>query len=220
MYHLEFSLTHERDQLIPFKAIEWAVTEWNVDIVSMSFGFSKEMPDISRAIQQAVSHTNDAILFFAAAGNDGGNSGEMFPANHPSVISIRGTDSQGYFLTFNPPRNRHETVVYGTLATNVPSAWLRDYHGEMHQSGTSVATAIAAGIAASLLGYITSKLHGTVDKLLEKRLRSRRVMLAIFEIMGKDMGNGYSYLYPGNFFKEEDIVCLWRTVIAVSELPK
>jgi hypothetical protein len=81
----------------------------------MSFGFSKEMPDISRAIWQAVLDTNHAILFFAAARNDGGNGGEMFPANPSLVISIRGTDSQGYFLNFNPPPNRHETVVYGTL---------------------------------------------------------------------------------------------------------
>jgi subtilase family serine protease len=185
----------------------------------MSFGFSKEMPEISRAIRQAVLDTDDAILFFAAAGNDGGNGGEMFPANHPWVISIRGTDSQGYFLRFNPPRNRHETVVYGTLATDVPSAWLRDHPGEMHKSGTSVATAIAAGIAAILLGYISGKPPGTVDKLLEKRLRSRRGMLAIFEIMGKDMGNGCSYLNPWNFFREEDTLCLWRIVIALSELP-
>jgi Subtilase family len=209
-------LTHGRDQLIPFEAINWAVTQWNVDIVSMSFGFSKEMPDISRAIRHAVADTDDAILFFAAAGNDGGNGGEMFPANHTSVISIRGTDSQGYFLKFNPPRNRHETVVYGTLATDVPSAWLRDHPGEMHKSGTSVATAIAAGIAAILLGYISGKPPGTVEKRLEKRLRSQRGMWDVFEIMGKDMGNGCSYLNPWNFFKEEDTVCLWRIVIALS----
>jgi Subtilase family len=185
----------------------------------MSFGFSKEMPDVSRAIWQAVLDTNDAILFFAAAGNDGGNGGEKFPANHQSVTSIRGTDSQGYFATFNPPRSRHETVVYGTLATDVPSAWLRDHLGEMHKSGTSVATAIAAGIAAILLGYIGGKPPGTLDKL-KKQLRSRRGMLAMFEIIGKDMGNGCSYLNPRNFFGEEDTVCLWRIVIAASELPK
>lgn len=158
--------------------------------------------------------------FLAAAGNNGGNGGEMFPAKHQSVISIRGTDSQGYFSKFNPPRSRHETVVYGTLATDVPSAWLRDHPGEMYKSGTSVATAIAAGIAAMLLGYIGCKPPGTGDKLLEKRLCSRRGMLDIFEIMGTDMGNGCSYLNPCNLFRKEDTVCLWRTVLAVSELPK
>jgi hypothetical protein len=52
----------------------------------MSFGFSKEMPDMSRAMRQAVLDTDDAILFFAATGNDGENGGEIFPATHLWVI--------------------------------------------------------------------------------------------------------------------------------------
>jgi hypothetical protein len=39
-------------------------------------------------------------------------------------------------------------------------------------------------------------------------------MLAIFEMMGKDMGNECSDLNPWNFFREENTVCLWRIVIA------
>jgi Subtilase family len=186
----------------------------------MSFGFSQELPVISRAIRKAVLDRDDAILFFAAAANYGANEEEMFPANHESVISIRGTNFQGHFPDFNPPRSPDESVVYGTLGTDVPSAWLRDHPGEMHKSGTSVATPIAAGIAAIVLGYVGGKSEGGVDKLLEKRLRSRRGMLAIFKTMAKDMGNGCSFLNPWNFFREEDSVCLSRIVAAVSKLPR
>lgn len=186
----------------------------------MSFGFSKEMPVISRAIRKALMDRDDAILFFAAAANSGANEEEIFPANHESVISIRGTNSQGFFLDFNPPRSPDETVVYGTLGAEVPSAWLRDHPGEMYKSGTSVATPIAAGIAAIVLGYVAGKSRDTVNKLVEKRLRSRRGMLAIFKTMSNEMGNGCSFLNPCHLFREDDAVCVSRIVAALSKLPR
>lgn len=186
----------------------------------MSFGFSKEMVVISRAIRRAICDRDEAILFFAAAANSGANEEEMFPANHELVISIRGTNSQGTFQEFNPPRRPDETVVYGTLGTEVPSAWLRDHEGEMHKSGTSVATPIAAGIAAIVLGYIGGKSKESGVELLEKRLRSRRGMLAVFNTMSKEMGNGCSFLNPWNFFRQEDSVCLSGIRTAISNLPR
>ena len=186
----------------------------------MSFGFPKEIPVISRAIHQAVLDRDNDILFFAAAKNHGANEEETFSANHELVISIRGINSLGFFLDFNPPRNPDEIIVYGTLATKVLSTWLRDHPGEMYKSGISVATPIAAGIAAIVIGYIGGKLNGTVDKLLKKRLRSRRGMLAVFKVMVKNIGNGCLFLNPRNLFREEDAVCLLKIVAAVSTLPR
>lgn len=78
----------------------------------------------------------------------------MFPANHPQVISIRGTDDKGWLQRFNPPRNFAGFDCFMTLGLDVPGACLsKDGWEEVCKSGTSVSTPIAAGIAAMLLGY-------------------------------------------------------------------
>ncbi|KAJ5979050.1 hypothetical protein N7501_002392 [Penicillium viridicatum] len=130
------------------KAISWASRNWEADIISMSFGFADEQACISDAIREAIYERKDSILFFAAASNYGANDREMFPARHDSVISIRGTDANGDFEDFNPPKSQDEVAVFGTLGLDVPSAWANSDHDE-YKSGTSTATAIAAGIAGS-----------------------------------------------------------------------
>lgn len=200
------------------KAIDWAVTDCQADIISMSFGFHREVmvrgePVISRAIRRAVLARTESILFFAAAANYGANEKTMFPANHDSVIPIRGTNSKGAFKDFNPPRDPDEAVVYGTLGEDVPSTWLHDYSDEVRKSGTSVATPIAAGIAAMLLGYVNGRSDQDGYQLLQTKLRTRRGMLAMFREMAIPMGNGCSYLNPCDFFRNEDFVC-WANIVA------
>src|SRR5437762_604440 len=129
--------------LTRFQAISWASREWKADIISMSFGYADEQQCISRAIRGALHERDDSILFFAAASNYGANDKEMFPASHDSVISIRGTNSNGDFEDFNPPRNQSGEAVFGTLGLDVPSAWLSDHEDEIYKSGTSIATAVA-----------------------------------------------------------------------------
>ncbi|KAI9833799.1 MAG: hypothetical protein M1819_003534 [Sarea resinae] len=186
-------------------AIEWAVKEWKVDIISLSFGFPMEVPSISQAIRWAVYERHDAILFFAAAANYGANEKEMFPAFHDSVISIRGTNSAGVFADFNPPRNLDEGVVFGTLGKDVPSAGLRSSEDEVCKSGTSVATPIAAGIAAMILRDLDwrSDQHGY--RLAREKLRTRRGMRAIFKALATPTGDpGCYYLAPWKYFREDD----------------
>ncbi|KAK8876780.1 subtilisin-like protein [Apiospora arundinis] len=106
------------------QAIKWATEECDVDIVSMSFGFESEIPEISIAIREAELRKHDKLLFFAAASNSGGNRREMFPACHDAVISIRQTNAHGSFSDTNPPADPYGPAVFGTLGSNVPSAWL------------------------------------------------------------------------------------------------
>ena len=137
----------------------WAARVHNADIISMSFGYDEEVlisgsPVISNAISEALRVRNQRILFFAAAANEGGNQMEMFPANHPHVIPIRGTDDKGWLQRFNPPPGYADFNCFMTLGQDVPGAGLsRDGGMEVCKSGTSVSTPIAAGIAAMLLGY-------------------------------------------------------------------
>ncbi|KAH0426440.1 hypothetical protein CcaCcLH18_10325 [Colletotrichum camelliae] len=133
------------------EAIDWAANQVNVDIISMSFGFPSEVPVITAAIRKAILDRNGSLIFFAAASNAGGNGKEMFPANLDEVFSIRETNSRGAFSDTNPPVNPNGPIVFGTLGRDVPAASLSTARGEVPKSGSSVATAVAAGIAASLL---------------------------------------------------------------------
>ncbi|KAF4448159.1 hypothetical protein F53441_8394 [Fusarium austroafricanum] len=140
------------------EAIAWAASICEADIISMSFGFDEEPPFegdrvISNAISNALASRRQQILFFAAAANEGANQSEMFPASHPQVMSIRGTDTKGWLERFSPPPGDNGTC-FMTLGKDVPGASLsQDGSTEICQSGTSTSTPIAAGIAAMVLSY-------------------------------------------------------------------
>lgn len=175
----------------------------------MSFGFPEEPfvdgeRAISNAIHGAIFHRSGQVLFFAAAANDGGNQREMFPARHDQVFSIRATDYHGAFQKFNPAADALETHIFGTLGKEVPGVWLSTHDQEVYKTGTSIATPIAAGIAATILGYarlgISSKRFGK-DAHIE-RLWTRRGMTLAFKNISCPMDGRYFYLYPQDFLGE------------------
>ncbi|KAK4444753.1 hypothetical protein QBC34DRAFT_334442 [Podospora aff. communis PSN243] len=169
------------------KAITHAAEDFGVDIISMSFGFGTEvLVNGQRAISNAISHAlqtrDQKILFFAAAANSGGNQPEMFPASHPQVISIRGTDDKGWLQRYNPPPGYDSSNCFMTLGQDVPGAGLsRGGGGEVVKSGTSVSTPIAAGIAGMLLSY--ARLFEQDLKEFEGRCGTRRERLATMQGM-------------------------------------
>ncbi|KAF4554640.1 Hypothetical protein D9617_4g003950 [Elsinoe fawcettii] len=123
----------------------------------MSFGAQPGPTDhawkkVNDAIHDAVGLRKGRILFFAAAGNDGHAQGDiMFPAQNHHVIPVFGTDVTGAYLeTLNPAIEPDGPAIFGTLAHEVPCAGLEAV-GEQIKTGTSYSTAIAAGLAASLL---------------------------------------------------------------------
>lgn len=180
----------------------------------MSLGYAEEQQCISRAIHRAVYKRDDSILFFAAASNYGANDKEMFPARHDSVISIRGTNSNGDFEDFNPPRNQNEETVFGTLGLDVPSAWLSDHDDEVYKSGTSIATAVAAGIAGILLGYAIDKSRESAFHDVNTKLRTRRGMQAMFRALASPtLKDHYLYLAPWKLMGKSDEV-RWATFVA------
>ncbi|KAI9042925.1 S8/S53 family peptidase [Aspergillus affinis] len=177
-------------------AISLASDDWKADIISMSFGFADEQPCISEAIHKALYQRHHSILFFAAAANFGGNSREMFPARHDSVISIRATNANGDFEDSNPPKSEDEANVFGTLGVDVPSAW-PDRADEVCKSGSSISTAIAAGIAGFLLEYIGSHPPDKPFYAVQRRAWTRKGMHAIFKALASDtlrVKTGYLYL--------------------------
>jgi hypothetical protein len=181
----------------------------------MSFGYVEEQRVISRAIRRALYERDDSVLFFAAASNSGANEKEMFPARHDAVISIRCTNSNGDFEAFNAPKNQDEETVFGTLGMDVPSSWLSDHHEtEEYKSGTSVATAVAAGLAGVLLGYADARSKESTSYDVRRKLRTRQGMQRMFRALAfPTLKERYLYMAPWKLMGQSDEV-RWATFVA------
>ncbi|WAO91652.1 Peptidase-S8 domain-containing protein [Fusarium falciforme] len=203
-------LTHSASRIAD--AIKWATDplQGNADIVSMSFGFPEEpyvegRPAISNAIHRAMHDRDGRVLFFAATANDGANQTEMFPARHPNVISIRATDHKGAFQEFNPAADYSGAHVFGTLGTDVPGAGLSTHDGEVYETGVSMATPIAAGIAAMVLmdvrlGHLLGQFG---PELLIEKLWKKNGMDSVLRKLSRQVREKHYYIYPHDFFRGE-----------------
>ena len=120
----------------------------------MSFGIREHNEPMTAAVANALSCGK--TLMFAAASNDGANLGRAFPAKYPGVFCIHSTDGNGNPSTFNPTAHERD-VSFSLLGENVSSHWPFGKKGHRQHvnamSGTSVATPIAAGLAATVLSF-------------------------------------------------------------------
>ncbi|KAH8744318.1 hypothetical protein F5883DRAFT_590309 [Diaporthe sp. PMI_573] len=139
-------------------AIRHAGKDWEVDVISMSFGFPKLSQPIRDAIHDVKKTREGAIVFLASAGNDVDRA-EAYPACDPSVISMYAAESTGAFLRTNPiPSPSEESRrLLGTYGDNVPDVVLEELRARFVKGdfspGTSVATAVAAGVVGQMLAY-------------------------------------------------------------------
>ncbi|KAF2973268.1 hypothetical protein GQX73_g289 [Xylaria multiplex] len=104
------------------EAINYAVSEWKVDIISMSFGFPTRdiegYVDLERALANAYANK---VLLFAAASNNGGQLGRSFPARDHTVIAVHATDANGNRSSFRPTAI-DDDISIGTIGEAVESA--------------------------------------------------------------------------------------------------
>ncbi|PNP60463.1 hypothetical protein THARTR1_00487 [Trichoderma harzianum] len=163
------------------KAINYAVSTWEVDIISMSFGFPTCNMDDYHELEDALANAHaKRVLLFAAASNSGGKLGRAYPARDQNVIAIHSTDTYGNRSVFSPTALSHD-INLATVGEAIESAWpvyLSDNKSKALRckSGTSFATAIAAGTAAFLLLYAKIHLPDKADAL-----KSRRRMQALLK---------------------------------------
>ncbi|KAI1757959.1 pfs domain-containing protein [Xylaria castorea] len=170
------------------EAINYAVSEWKVDIISMSFGFPtcdvEDYIELERALTNAYANK---VLLFAAASNNGGRLGRSFPAREPTVIAVHATDANGNRSPFSPTAT-DDDISIATVGEAVESAWpvhLCDEGGTdqtcvKYKSGTSYATPIAAGIAAFLLLYARINIPTKADAL-KSHQRMKAVLRKVAE---------------------------------------
>lgn len=138
-------------------------TEWAVDVISMSFGFpnrpGKTCEIISKAFSKVKKHRNDSVLFLASAGNSWDRM-QDFPASHKDVMPIHAATAQGEFLRLNPSHRGEGPEKLGTYGTDIPSSIVKEvqdyFPGIDLSAGTSIATALSAGIVGMMLSYIAA----------------------------------------------------------------
>ncbi|KAI0405374.1 pfs domain-containing protein [Xylaria palmicola] len=165
------------------EAINHAVSEWKVDIISMSFGFPTGNIAHYDELERALANANaKGVLLFAAASNSGGRLGRSFPACEPAVIAVHSTDANGNRSAFSPTAT-DDDISIATIGEAVESAWpvhlceeeeeAADSMYVKYKSGTSYATPIVAGVAAFLLLYARVHLPAKADALKsQKRMKA------------------------------------------------
>jgi len=155
---------------------------------------------MSTAISNALSKRT---LLFAAASNDGANYGRTFPASTPGVFCIHSTDGDGNSSKFNPTAIGTD-ANFSLLGENVCSSWPAGVDKIQQSvnimSGTSVATPIAAGLAASVLCFVDQQdQHVEASKRLRTWLKEYSSMEKVFLSMAAKRGK-YNYIRPHVLF--------------------
>lgn len=123
----------------------------------MSFGFPYDDQAIREAIEMVQKERQEEIIFLASAGNSSIDD-ESFPARHSAVISVYATNCHGAFLQSNSASISNGAAVLGTYGDDLPEFIREEFsttYPEVCQPGSSVATAIMAGISATMLAYTT-----------------------------------------------------------------
>ncbi len=121
--------------------IDWCI-EKGMDIIVGSLG----MPNDNYSVRMAVKRAGEAgILMFFASGNEGKN-GILYPAALPEGIAIGAVDAAKILAHFSNIGTALDLVAPGV---SIKSSWINGNYKEA--SGTSMATPIAAGVAALYL---------------------------------------------------------------------
>lgn len=170
----------------------------------MSFGFMNVIHTIETAIGEAAQAN---VIMVAAAANWGGQAPTAWPARDGNVIDIYATDYNCGRIDLTPNRGG-SSKGFATIGKAVSSRWppRRGQNPKVRRSGTSIATAIAAGLAAMSLAYMKELLDRMGDQLSDsdiegfKKIHTVRGMEVVFSHMVIQERDGYAFLSPWDCF--------------------
>ena len=160
----------------------------------MSFGYSNwwDYPLFQRAIRKSYGR-DKPVLLFAAASNSGGNQDCTYPARFDHVFCINSCDGNGNKSSFTPNPTTGKKA-YSILGEGIFAA-----QASSRISGTSYATPIAAGLAASLIEFAKQSWPEDGDEVERKRLfehlHTDAGMASLFDRIAEPR-DSYYYLCP------------------------
>jgi hypothetical protein len=177
-----------------YQAILWAGEEKKVDIIVMPLGFSQR----HEVIREAIDAIYKRIFIFAAAANWGGLDQVAFPARMKDVLCLFSTNpSNKSSRDLNPPLNPRKAHNFAILGEGVQFPAPLGSPSQVI-NGTSISTAIAAGLAGSLLDF--SRQPICRDCL--RNVKGRDEISAIFEDLSKDyLDGGYNCIAPWSLLR-------------------
>ncbi|KAK8926722.1 Intracellular serine protease [Metarhizium anisopliae] len=165
------------------KAVEWAVN-CGVDIISMSWTIqtaahdSEDMSSLESALNNAKAAK---IHMFCSASDQGANTKEeYFPGDWKQCIRIGGATFTGEKLTWVDDK-----VDFWFPGRNVPFL-SRDGKSVVYDSGSSIATAAASGLAGLLI-YSARLIYSGTNEARNYPFHTQTAMAAAFRIMAKGM---------------------------------
>ncbi|KXX74813.1 Halolysin [Madurella mycetomatis] len=137
------------------KAIEWAVRE-NVDVISMSFALSDD-PDNEIKKKIELSEQKGIVMVYSAH-DESSRIARAYPAvhrvSHPnSLLVIAACDEYGNILhdVEKDAEHGYNGYDYMLRGQNIPASVVLYIKSEENISGSSVATALAAGLCSLIL---------------------------------------------------------------------
>ena len=151
----------------------------------MSFTISQEDRTSNTKISEAIEKVEKKVLMFAPASNDGTNADRTFPAKHRNVLCIYTSNGDGVIS------NRNPRPQVGDLNFSALGEFVEAPHANQaveRFSGTSVATAVAAGIAALVLEFTRQPLVKDQEPIQGlKRLNTKEGMeMAFLKMTSQD----------------------------------
>ncbi|KAL7928975.1 hypothetical protein V8C35DRAFT_325486 [Trichoderma chlorosporum] len=149
----------------PSKAIRWAISK-EVDVISMSFALRQTTYELQQNCHEAADR---GIAMLCSAHDEGTNLAHAWPADFAYTITITTCDEFGTV----PPRNRSQRYEFAIDGQNVPVGIVPFLNSSEYVSGSSVATAIAAGLSSLILSC--SRLAGGQDDDYAGRKRAEVV---------------------------------------------
>lgn len=137
------------------------------------------------------------ILVFAAASNWGNKDDIAYPAAiKDHVMCIFATDGANRHVRAFNPDPRHDASNFAILGEKVKIT-----EGGDSDSGTSVATALAAGLAGRLIDF--SRHKDSRESIENVALIGKKAgMTAIFNKMSKGRSEGYDCIVPWNILED------------------
>ena len=176
------------------------------DIILLPFGFPSANKDIGKALKWA--HKKSKVMFASAVGY-GFNQRRCYPASNRHVIGIHAVDGRGKDcgICAAPIKGDYNFSALGVCA----ESWWGD--GKTHVSGSSYATAVAAGAAASLLQFIRLNLE-LEDAEDMKWLYSTEGIREMLRMMSTEI-DGYRCIAPSALFgPKSTIEDVCKTIMA------
>ncbi|KAL8943001.1 MAG: hypothetical protein Q9211_001150 [Gyalolechia sp. 1 TL-2023] len=125
------------------KAVRWAISE-HVDIISMSFAIFETIDDC--LLNACAEAANAGIVMLCSAHDEGFNVKEAWPASYGDTLTIAACDRFGELL-----RPTTQVIEYALRAKEVAAGVVPFLKSDDLISGSSVATAIAAGLSSLIL---------------------------------------------------------------------